>query len=141
MDRNEYVAIHAWLRYKFGPAKKCQDHNCEGKSNRIEWALVKGKKYERKRENFIQLCKRCHAKYDGFDPKTLHKTRNKIAFEKIQGAKYIKIKQYSTDGSFIKEWKSATHAQNKLGILRTSIGNNIKGRAKTAGGFIWKMVG
>jgi hypothetical protein len=31
---------------------------------RYEWALLKGKMMERKRENFIQLCMSCHRKYD-----------------------------------------------------------------------------
>ena len=37
---------------------------CTGPSNRFEWALIKGLEYERKRENFIRLCKRCHIYYD-----------------------------------------------------------------------------
>jgi hypothetical protein len=55
--------------------------------------------------------------------------------------KYIKIKpilQYDLQKNFIKEWKSLTQAEQELKILRTSIGNALKDRSKTAGGFIWK---
>ncbi len=64
ISRSEYSSIHSWIRKNFGSAQKCEGSNCTGPSKRIEWALLKGKKYERKRENFIQLCKSCHVKYD-----------------------------------------------------------------------------
>ena len=60
----EYARIHRWLKNNFGIAIKCDNNLCEGKSINFQWALVKGKKYEKNRENFIQLCKSCHSKYD-----------------------------------------------------------------------------
>jgi hypothetical protein len=59
-----YHAIHKWLARKYGKAYKCENKDCFKKSNDYEWALLKGKKIEYKRENFIQLCKSCHIKYD-----------------------------------------------------------------------------
>lgn len=62
-----YGGIHMWLRATFGKARKCEF--CNGlKAKRFEWALVKGKRYERKRENFIMLCPSCHRKYDDIMP-------------------------------------------------------------------------
>ena len=48
------------------------------------------------------------------------------------------IIQYDKQGNFIKEWKSATEAKNELGYKDTPICNCLKGRCKTAGGYVWK---
>lgn len=59
-----YFPIHSWLLREFGKAVQCEASWCKGISQSYEWALLKGKKYERKRENFWALCKSCHRKYD-----------------------------------------------------------------------------
>lgn len=61
---SEYIALHHWLRVQYGKANKCEGKDCTKKSLRFEYALLKGKEYEAKRENFIQLCISCHKKYD-----------------------------------------------------------------------------
>lgn len=48
------------------------------------------------------------------------------------------IMQYSKTGEFIKEWKSATDAANKLKILQPNITSCCNNKIKTAYGFIWK---
>jgi len=70
-DNVGYGGIHDWLQSRFGYADKCENRendilnfNCSKKSNNYDWALLKGLKYERKRENFIMLCHSCHLKYD-----------------------------------------------------------------------------
>lgn len=64
-DDISYIGIHAWLRRTYGKAAKCENPKCEAEDvKRFEWALKKGFEYERKRENFIQLCKSCHVEYD-----------------------------------------------------------------------------
>ena len=50
----------------------------------------------------------------------------------------IPILQFSKDGTFIKEWPSAKEAERQLGIARSSICLCLKGRLKSAGGFIWR---
>ena len=50
----------------------------------------------------------------------------------------IPILQFSKDGTFVKEWPSAHEAERKLGISRTSICKCLKGRIKSAGGFVWR---
>lgn len=59
-----YRFVHYWLKVNYGKATKCESDTCEEKSKRYEWSLIHPNKYEAKRENFRQLCKSCHAKYD-----------------------------------------------------------------------------
>ena len=64
---------------------------------------------------------------------------------KIVGKKYgaingkkrsIPILQFAKDGTFVKEWPSACEAERQLGI--SSICNCLKGRKKSAGGYVWR---
>lgn len=48
------------------------------------------------------------------------------------------IFRYSENGIFIEEYKYIKAAANQLGISRTAISNNLIGRSKIAGGFIFK---
>lgn len=59
-----YYGVHSWLIVKFGKATKCENQNCEKKSKKFEWARIKGKSWERKRENYCQLCTLCHGRFD-----------------------------------------------------------------------------
>jgi hypothetical protein len=63
-DKIGYHGIHAWLRREFGKANKCENINCEHKSKRFNYALLREHKMERKKENFWMLCQSCHEKYD-----------------------------------------------------------------------------
>ncbi|MFZ2152271.1 MAG: hypothetical protein WAV09_04145 [Minisyncoccia bacterium] len=70
-----YIAMHQWLRRKFGKANKCENQSCKyprknanGKiifyPTRFEWAIIHGNEHDHERENYIQLCKSCHVRYD-----------------------------------------------------------------------------
>lgn len=50
----------------------------------------------------------------------------------------IPILQFTKDGTFIKEWPSLIEAERQLGILHSSICLCLKGRYKSAGGFVWR---
>ena len=50
----------------------------------------------------------------------------------------IKILQFSIDGTFVKEWSSATEAYHQLGISQGNICSCCKGRLKHAGGYVWR---
>ena len=64
-DKNlSYLTIHKWLIRDFGKANKCEGKECRKISKCFDWSLLEGKNYERKRENFIMLCRSCHKKYD-----------------------------------------------------------------------------
>jgi len=77
----------------------------------------------------------------------------KLAAEKSIGRKIIKseewiknnaegrkkpILQYTLDGEFIREWKSAKDVENKLGLDRKNISANLRKKTKYAYGYIWK---
>jgi len=50
----------------------------------------------------------------------------------------LPITQHDKQGNFIKEWGSACEVEREISISRSNIGSCIKGRRKTAGGYIWK---
>lgn len=51
------------------------------------------------------------------------------------------ILQYSLEGKFIKEWKSAKDVELELGFSRKNISSNICGKTYTAYDYIWVLVG
>jgi 20S proteasome alpha/beta subunit len=51
-----------------------------------------------------------------------------------------KVYQYDKDGNFIQEWKCASYASKELKINKSCISEVIKGKQKTAGGYVWKSV-
>ena len=66
---------------------------------------------------------------------------------KITGKKYGAINgkkrslptlQFTKDGTFVKEWPSASEAERQLGIPQSNICNCLKGNYKSAGGYIWR---
>ena len=60
-------------------------------------------------------------------------------YGKIGGKKNsIPILQFSKDGTFVKEWPSAHEAERQLGIFHSNICYCLKGRLKSAGGFVWR---
>ena len=50
----------------------------------------------------------------------------------------IPILQFTKDGELVKEWPSLSDAYRQLGISCASICKCIKGRYKSAGGFVWR---
>ena len=50
----------------------------------------------------------------------------------------IPILQFTKSGEFIKEWPSLSEAYRQLGIAPTNICKCLKGRYKSAGGFVWR---
>jgi hypothetical protein len=50
----------------------------------------------------------------------------------------FKVYQYSMNNEFIKEWECAIYATKFYNMNRTSITDCLKGRQKSAKGFIWK---
>lgn len=72
LTKNKYAYIHTWLRRKYGPADKCENPTCIGKSKHFQWSLIKGFKYEKNRSNFKMLCISCHQKYDWIEEERQH---------------------------------------------------------------------
>lgn len=71
-DASELTSIHLWLRKNFGSPLNCEQCGLIGEKVKtlrrnnwnIQWAKLKGKEYERERDNFWGLCSRCHRLYD-----------------------------------------------------------------------------
>lgn len=63
---------------------------------------------------------------------------SKAAKEATKEKLSIPILQFSKDWTLIKEWPSAREAERQLGISQSSICKCLKGRCKSAGGYIWR---
>lgn len=64
-DVKNYQKVHSWIRYNYGKANRCENKECKVPSaKRFEWALITGKRYAKKIENFMPLCPSCHRNYD-----------------------------------------------------------------------------
>jgi hypothetical protein len=61
-DNITYSTIHWWNNKNYSKSGICKHCGITGK--RTEWALKKGKNHSRGIQNYIELCKRCHIKYD-----------------------------------------------------------------------------
>jgi len=57
-----YRALHSWIERTLGKAKK-YSFDSGHISNRYEWAN-KGHTYRRNTKDWIELCHKCHMKYD-----------------------------------------------------------------------------
>lgn len=89
-DKIGYSGIHSWLRINYGRANKCENKKCPYKNKkRFEWALLKTKNYQRRRENFWMLCRGCHASYD-------MKNKRKITTRELK-----KLNKFHTNQSIV----------------------------------------
>lgn len=61
MSSTEYAAVHAYLVSHF--PKTCLCEEC-GERAKTQHALIRGRQYSRNREDYRELCPRCHARYD-----------------------------------------------------------------------------
>ena len=48
------------------------------------------------------------------------------------------VSQYSKNGDWVKDWAQQKEAEMALGLCLGSISQCVRGKSKTAGGFIWK---
>lgn len=70
--------------------------------------------------------------------KLVGKKRSKEICDMISNVHSKAVVQYTLDGIFIKEWKSATQATKELNICGSHISDCCKGKRKTCGGYVWK---
>ncbi len=73
-DEVSYKTLHQWVQRYKGVANKCQ--NCGSEQN-VEWAN-KSRQYKRDTSDWIQLCKKCHWKYDNLSRAIVYYTDNQI---------------------------------------------------------------
>ena len=81
-----YRIVHDWINKHYGKATHCDNPECKGISNKYEYALIHGMEHDRKRDNYIMLCRSCHRKYD------LTKDKSAIISKHIAGKYNDKLK-------------------------------------------------
>lgn len=98
MDRNKYIQIHRWLTRQIGKAKNCDNKECLGISKTYHHALKKGCEYDKKIENFICLCVKCHKNYDWKDEFADHVRGTKLSDERKDNLRQKNLgKKYSDE--------------------------------------------
>lgn len=100
----EYSLIHAFIRRNIVKKKCCE--NC-GLEKKLDNALIHGKQHERNIENYMQLCRACHIKYDFPNGKT-HTEESKL---KIGIASSQRIKERGVHPNFINAHKGAIESE------------------------------
>jgi len=158
-----YGAIHVWMRFKYGKAKRCEGKSCKGISKIFDWAMLREKSYDFKRENFIQLCRSCHSIYDCTDEKrrkmrvinmghsVSKKTREKIG-KQLKG-RFIpefqrKLARISSgkpvakvqNGEIIQVFDNMIEAGKSVGRSISAISLAIR-FGGMSGGYYWKLLG
>lgn len=133
IGKNNYIYVHVWLKKIHGKANKCEI--CHKTGRNYQWALRKGFEYEKKLENFIQLCVSCHRHY-GYNKEVANRI-SKTLSSKTRPNRIIPINRITINGD-VQEYESIKIAANQNNILMTSIVNCLKGRSKKAGGYSWR---
>ena len=123
----EYPTIHRLVAKAFMPNPEelpCINHKDENKLNN--------------NVNNLEYCSFSYNRNYGEAPKILAKTISNT--KKGQPIPRLRkaINQFTLDGTFIKTWDGAVTADKELKIPKNSICSCLKGRYKTAGGYIWK---
>lgn len=139
VGRKHYGNIHRWLAYHY-PKKKLCDHCSKTDCKGYDYALIHGRYYEKKRDNFLELCKRCHNIYDGNQAGKIHALRTEADRKRASRNTCKPIAKYSKDGEFIKAYQSIKSAAKQNKVLHSSIRNSISGLSKSAGGFKWVLI-
>lgn len=83
---------HKWLGVHYKKDKCCENPfgDCRAtKDTWYDWALKKGRKYLRKRENYLILCRSCHRRYDLKKQKKLQAIKNLKLYNPYYGTKRI----------------------------------------------------
>lgn len=78
VSKEQYAAVHYWLKKKYGKSDKCEAPDCTGKSKNYTWAKLHDKEYDFERANFIKLCSSCHGKYDHTEKSKVLSRKNSI---------------------------------------------------------------
>lgn len=131
---SEYNLIHRWVASIAGKAKRCVF--CNKKSGtKYEWALLKGEKYERNVNNFIELCCSCHRKYDMTEES---KKVRSIIHKGKPSRKKKEVSAYDKNGILNGTYESVTIAARYTGTNRSSIQSCLIGRYEYANNLSWK---
>lgn len=89
---------------------------------------------ECKTNNVVENLEWCTASYN----MNYNDGQKRRGVKKINGKRSKTVYQYSLNGEFVKEWKSAHEVQRQLGYSRGSISTCCLGKRKTSYGYIWR---
>lgn len=135
-DRRNYWRVHTWLIKFHSKNGVCEMQGCQVETpSRTEFALKRGYTYEKKRENFLELCPSCHRKYDYTEELREKNRLSHTGKENPSRWKAVVCLSKIGEKSF---FKSITMASNALGISITSINNCLNDRSGSAGGYKWE---
>ncbi len=57
----------------------------------------------------------------------------------MENYRSIPVSQFTLDGVFVRNWAAAKEAQREAGFRQGNISLCVKGKIKSAGGFVWKF--
>lgn len=131
---------------KMSKTRKEYNQTPEGKESRKramlntdQVARVAKIDYKLRYERTDYIKKKMNTDYIARTKNTDYKARTaNTNWEEIARKKYKPIIQFSKEGILIREWESGIQAGKSLGIHKNCISACLRGRQKTAGGFIWK---
>lgn len=92
-------------------------------------------KDEKKLNNFVENLEWCDRKYNNIYGK---RKENEIKTQQNTHPSRKKIQQFNKNGDLIAVYQSEREAERYTKILHNNISNCVKGKRKTAGGYIWK---
>jgi hypothetical protein len=107
-----YTAIHLWNLAHFSKTGICEECGAAGKT---QFAQIHDRPCTRDRENFRELCPRCHVWYDNSGE------RNHMA--KLTAAQVVEIRRRYTEGGV-----TQSALGTEFGVTHNQIQNIIKGR-------------
>jgi len=125
----EYRIIHSKLNILNNKLGKCFLCGCNNK--KTEWALIAGRKYTQNIEDYMELCRSCHRKYDWRDRKYDKQALKKmsIAAKKRTGSlnSVSKLLINIENGIF---YESITEASKAYGISTSMLSFKLSGKFK-----------
>jgi len=125
--KGDFIAEYASMHIAAEAIKAEAGHICDCCLGNRKWAY--GYFWRYKDDNLYSLAKVALAEHiKNARASRISKWRDKLG--KV-------VKQYTRQGEFIKEYRSASDAAEETGICRANILMNCNGQVKTAGGYVW----
>lgn len=123
------------------PDNKQINHKDEDKTNNFVYVNIDGT-VDIGKSNLELVTPKENVNYGTARERIISKTKGRKHSEQhqmnIEKSLNKPILQYTTDGIFVKEWKSATDVQKTLGYNKSNINKCLKGHIKRCYGSIWR---